>query len=241
MFFQVINKMPRRAILVLLYTVAATSLIPEQAKAIGPSGLARGEAQSVTRITANERVLAPFASIVFCMREPDQCRDTGGDAVVILDHDSKKELFSVNSEVNRSIRPVNDASGKDDWNVDVSQGDCEDFALTKRKKLIELGWSSRSLRVAVAFTKTGEGHAVLVAATSEGDLVLDNRSNAIKDWRRTDLQFVAIQSKDNPQAWVNASNTDHMIARAQRQLPATAKVALGKRPASQASDIGIYP
>jgi len=124
----------------------------------------------------------------------------------------------------------------------VKQGDCEDFALTKRKKLIEMGWSSRSLRIAVALTGRGEGHAVLIAKTSEGDLVLDNRTSAIKDWRRTDLQLVMLQSKDNPQQWYNVgSGRDQLVASAKDEAPATAEVKpMGEAP-RQASDIGFYP
>ncbi|MNL69638.1 hypothetical protein D3C87_1945270 [compost metagenome] len=55
--------------------------------------------------------------------------------------------------------------------------------------------------MAVARTRSGEGHAVLVVKTSKGDLVLDNRSSAIKPWRSTDLRWVKIQSGDNPKRW----------------------------------------
>ncbi|MNL79260.1 hypothetical protein D3C87_2058250 [compost metagenome] len=83
----------------------------------------------------------------------------------------------------------------------MTAGDCEDFALTKRDKLIALGWPARALRVAVAKTSWGEGHAVLVVKTDRGDLVLDNRTNVIKDWRSAGLHWTMIQSAESPKVW----------------------------------------
>ena len=101
-----------------------------------------------------------------------------------------------------SIRPVNDRPDQGDvWQVNVKSGDCEDFALTKRDHLIAMGWSPRALRIAVTKTPYGEGHAVLVVKTDQGDLVLDNRTNAIKGWKDTDLRWLMIQSGDNPRVW----------------------------------------
>lgn len=222
------NKVAARFVapLGVLLSVVAT---PAASFAAGPAGQARGMGGAVTRILEGDRALAPFASVVFCVQQPDQCKDTGGADIVMLDAAHKAELASVNASVNRSIRPVNDPAGTDVWSVDVAQGDCEDFALTKRKHLLALGWSSRALRIAVARTSSGEGHAVLIAKTSEGDLVLDNRTSRIKDWRSTDLHWVMFQSERGPQQWVSLDTgrpTPLMVA--ETQAPATAKISRGK-------------
>jgi len=242
MSLTVARKTTRFALSAVIASITAIAAMPGSANAFGPAGFGRGAGENVVRILEQERALAPFASVVFCMKQPDQCRDTGGQAVVALSTERRAELIAVNSSVNRSIRPVNDRRGTDDWEVDVKKGDCEDYALTKRKKLIEMGWSSRSLRIAVALTGRGEGHAVLIAKTSEGDLVLDNRTSAIKDWRRTDLQLVMLQSKDNPQQWYNVgSGRDQLVASAKDEAPATAEVKPMGETLRQASDIGFYP
>lgn len=171
-----------------------------------PGGLGRDLGGTVTRMMEGNRVMAPFASVVFCMQNSGQCRDTGGPAVVTLDAGRRAQLISVNASVNRSIRPVNDPAGTDVWSVDVDEGDCEDYALTKRKHLLDLGWPSSALRIAVARTAAGEGHAVLVAKTSAGDYVLDNRTSKIKDWRSTDLRWIMIQSQNSPRKWVSLEN-----------------------------------
>jgi predicted transglutaminase-like cysteine proteinase len=208
-----------------LGVVLSIVAMPAVSLAAGPAGQARGIGGAVTRIIEGDRALAPFASVVFCVQQPDQCKDTGGADIVMLDAAHKAELVSVNASVNRSIRPVNDPAGTDVWSVDVTEGDCEDYALTKRKHLLALGWSSRALRIAVARTSSGEGHAVLIAKTSEGDLVLDNRTGRIKDWRSTDLHWVMFQSERGPQQWVslNTGRPTPMLV-SDTEAPATAKI-----------------
>ncbi len=183
--------------------VAATAVVSSTSPltATGLSALTRDSGSSLVRIGEGPKTLAPFASVVFCMQHRDQCVNTGGPLIMVLDKNRKSQLISVNNSVNHTIRPINDKPGADVWSIDVTAGDCEDFALTKRKKLMQLGWSSESLKIAVAITSNGEGHAVLVAKTSEGDLVLDNRFNAIKEWRKTDLRWVMAQTGDNPKYW----------------------------------------
>jgi predicted transglutaminase-like cysteine proteinase len=173
----------------------------------GPGRLARSFSGSTTMsfINAKTRTTAPFAHVRFCMDYPDQCQKGDGPAEMPLTPEREQELSQVNGQVNRAIRPVNDDAADnagDVWSIDVGAGDCEDFALTKREHLLKLGWSPRTLRIAMARTGSGIGHAVLVVKTDQGDLVLDNRTNRIKGWHFTDLQILKIQSGDNPRQWL---------------------------------------
>ncbi|WP_236759154.1 transglutaminase-like cysteine peptidase, partial [Agrobacterium tumefaciens] len=77
-----------------------------------------------------------------------------------------------------------------------------DYAVTKRQRLLRAGWPSGALRIATARTSTGIGHAVLVVSTSQGDLVLDNRTNVVKPWKAVDLKWIKIQSHENPRVWL---------------------------------------
>lgn len=188
--------------------LAAASALPllfgvQTAEAAGPAGFARGLQSNtgIRYIVARQATLAPFAFVRFCKDNPADCARGSGAPVVALDAAREGELRRVNLSVNRAIRAAGDGTGRDLWQADVASGDCEDFALTKRRKLIALGWSPRALRLAVVRTGAGEGHAVLVVKTSRGDLVLDNRTGAIKPWRQTDLSWVKIQSGDNPRLW----------------------------------------
>lgn len=188
--------------------LAAAGALPlffgiQSVQAAGPGGFARGlqSNKAIQYIVARQTTLAPFAFVKFCKNNPADCTRGAGAATIALDAVRERELRRVNATVNRSIRAVNDSDGRDVWQAGVASGDCEDFALTKRRKLISLGWSPRALRMAVVRTRSGEGHAVLVVKTSRGDLVLDNRTGIIKPWRQTDLSWVKIQSGDNPRLW----------------------------------------
>jgi predicted transglutaminase-like cysteine proteinase len=106
----------------------------------------------------------------------------------------------VNREINHDIIPVND-SGNDTWSLAPREGDCEDYAITKRHALIARGWPASVLRLAVARTAWGEGHLVLVVRTDKGDLVLDNLTGAVRSWRKTGLHWEMIQASNDPRIW----------------------------------------
>ncbi|MEM9288407.1 MAG: transglutaminase-like cysteine peptidase [Pseudomonadota bacterium] len=61
-------------------------------------------------------------------------------------------------------------------------GDCEDFALTKYRALLDAGFPASEMRlVLVEESFTGEQHAVLVANHSGRRIILDNRRDNIED------------------------------------------------------------
>jgi predicted transglutaminase-like cysteine proteinase len=124
----------------------------------------------------------------------------------VLTAERMSQLQQVNSHVNSTIREVSDLEqyGREDvWALPTSgKGDCEDFALLKRKMLIERGWPSSSLSVAVGATAQGEAHAVLLASTGQGQYVLDNLTSSILSPERTGH---VIHTRQSGRAWVTAS------------------------------------
>jgi predicted transglutaminase-like cysteine proteinase len=153
-------------------------------------------------------MLAPMGYIVFCTRNRARCLPSDGPSSVRLTAAGFEELVGVNRSVNHSIKPRRDVGvgfDADHWDIAPDFGDCKDYALTKLHMLIERGWPARTLRLALAQTPTGEGHAVLVVRTTRGDIVLDNRSNAVVDWRSTDLFWIGLQSDSNPKYWNRVS------------------------------------
>lgn len=119
------------------------------------------------------------------------------------------ELQQVNTHVNATIVEVSDMEqyGREDvWTLPTSgRGDCEDFALLKRKLLIQRGWPASALSISLGMTAQGEAHAVLTVATSEGDLVLDNRRTAVLPAGRTGITFHSRQSGTKAGRWVSAT------------------------------------
>jgi hypothetical protein len=108
--------------------------------------------------------------------------------------------------VNVIIKPMTDMvhwGAEDRWSYpDDGYGDCEDFQLLKRKRLIESGLPRRVLRMAVVLDQKGEGHAVLMVRTTAGDLVPDNKTSAVLPWRETSYRLVKRESQ-NGLAWVS--------------------------------------
>ncbi|NKK49107.1 transglutaminase-like cysteine peptidase [Rhizobium leguminosarum] len=191
---------------VTLLALAFTAGNACSAFAAGPAGFARGltGSSAVSYISEKGTIIPPFAQVLFCAQNPTECRDNNGLAVVAMTDKQMRQLKDVNTAVNRTMIGRNDSRNElngDVWKVNVPSGDCEDFALTKRSRLIAMGWSSRALRIATAYTPSGEGHAVLVVRTDKGDLVLDNRKSSIKNWHDTDLRWDKIQSGTDPYVW----------------------------------------
>ena len=145
----------------------------------------------------------PPAFKTFCMRQKQLCSTSGKRKVVELTAARKAQLNSVNAFVNRKIAQRSDLSttGRaDTWTLPTSQGDCEDIAILKKSELIKLGWPASTLLLTVA--RAGrEGHTVLTVRTSEGDLVLDNRTSVVRDWSRTSYRYFARQSQSNGAKW----------------------------------------
>lgn len=108
------------------------------------------------------------------------------------------DLRKVTASVNRSIRYRSEKGEK--WSVNVSSGDCEDFALTKRARLIRMGYPTSALRMAVGHTSKGEYHAFLVVVTDKGKFVLDNLTNEVLTIGRSGLRIRKMASAD-PMVW----------------------------------------
>src|SRR6516225_4937317 len=101
------------------------------------------------------------------------------------------------------------------WNYpDDGYGDCEDYALEKRKLLMKAGWPREALLMTVVRDHNGTGHAVLTVKSDRGEYVLDNQTNDISLWSDTSYRFVKRQSQSDPNVWVSLGEP--------RAAPATA-------------------
>jgi predicted transglutaminase-like cysteine proteinase len=149
-------------------------------------------------IPAQAASRAPLGYQLMCLKTPSECKGGGSSSVQATDN-VIGTIKRVNSRVNSSIHPRND-NGADVWSVNVSSGDCEDFALTKRRALIKAGLPPSSLRIAYVKTRSGEGHAILVVKTSNGDYVLDNLNTSVRPLSQSGYRVIS-QSGANPMAW----------------------------------------
>lgn len=127
-----------------------------------------------------------------------------------LDRDAMATLKAVNRRVNRSLIADTDArvyQTNDYWEAPAmtrgARGDCEDFALVKRRLLIEQGIPAAALSLAIVRTRYNEDHAVLVVATRQGDFVLDNLAFSVRPWQKTGYDWVSRQAPGDDLGWVS--------------------------------------
>lgn len=114
---------------------------------------------------------------------------------------------AVNSQINRSTRAIEDRQQYGEaerWAIPTSRGgDCEDYALAKKRALISKGIDPQRLLIATVLDRSRRPHAVLVVRTDQGDMVLDNVTNSIRNWRDTRYVFLRMQDPNRPSRWVN--------------------------------------
>lgn len=154
--------------------------------------------------------LPPIGYVNFCASHKAECDGYSVSEKLSSDRmgmspDRWNMLYQVNTYVNGKIKPVSDQQlyGKVEfWTYPTTAGDCEDFVLLKKRALEKLGIAAKSLQITVVLDERGEGHAVLTAATEEGDYILDNRRNDILLWNDTNYTFLKRQSAENPRQWV---------------------------------------
>lgn len=155
----------------------------------------------------------PLGHQDFCRREPTECRPIarhGQPEPVELDRALIHAIARINVSVNSAIKakPDEDLYGIEEyWTYPGAAGDCEDFALEKRRQLHErLGIDYASLLLTVVRKPNGEGHAVLTLHTTDGDFVLDNLNWRILAWRDTPYAFLKRQSAADPGQWNRIAN-----------------------------------
>lgn len=167
-------------------------------------------------ITFKEPTLAPMAHVAFCLHYTTDCEVKGADfrkRNVVMTIDRLHDLNAVNREANRDITPQPNLGGlaAEQWLVSPSAGDCNDYAVTKRHKLLERGWPSRALLLAEVVVPSGEHHLVLVVRMKDPDtfrnveLVLDNLSASLRSVEQPPYKWVRIESPNNPKYWSTVS------------------------------------
>ncbi len=154
----------------------------------------------------------PYGFVAFCDRMPKECVvSSPDDARYQATPMSLSELDEINRAVNHEIEPATDLEVYgvvEYWTMPRKRGDCEDYALLKRNRLIARGWPSGSLLMTVVRDEKNEGHAVLTARTTQGDFILDNKIDVVRLWNQTPYHYVMRQSYMDPKVWVSLDPND---------------------------------
>lgn len=152
----------------------------------------------------------------FCSRYPGQCAGDGRPATIHLDGEKWNELDRINRGVNARIVP-DAVADHTNWSIETTRGDCNDYAVQKRKALIDAGWPAGAVALTVVRTpwdRAGLAHMVVTVRTDQGDLVLDNLRRDIRPWYATGYRAVMRQSAEDPRVWVRTFGGRHKLRRA---------------------------
>lgn len=176
-------------------TVLAIGIVPDPALAV--------ERTPNAFLAARKAVAAPAGARDICRRYSWACARSGR-AVTITDKHMRL-VRSVNSRINSRVREVTDKSQyrrEEYWALPTRRGgDCEDFALLKKRELIRLGLPPERLLIATVLDRKRNAHAVLIVRTAQGDYVLDNLTSRILHWKRTGYSFIRMQNPSAPRSW----------------------------------------
>ncbi len=158
----------------------------------------------------NGRTTQPIGHYELCKRLPDECtQKTASNAPVELTRTLWQAMIDINNEVNAAVAPRTDMEmwGQEEvWSYPVNAGDCEDYALEKRRRLMELGVPAGDLLLTVARQPNGEGHAVLTVRTSLGEYILDNLDTRVMAWDETVYTYLKRQSERNSGVWITIND-----------------------------------
>jgi len=157
------------------------------------------------------RTTQPVGHYEFCQKLPQECNErTPKQAPSELTRKLWATIVAVNNSVNTRITPRTDMEqwGKEEvWSYpDTGFGDCEDYALEKRRELMNAGMPAGDLLMTVARQPNGDGHAVLTVRTSLGEFILDNLQPKVLSWTDTDYTYLKRQSTENSGVWVTIND-----------------------------------
>jgi len=174
----------------------------------GSVGHASAQLPHASYASVGDVTRAPIGWVEFCVEYKPECETKPSQPRdIVLTPKAWSDLVKVDDWVNETIKPMTDM---DHWGVverwnypDDGYGDCEDYALLKRKMLIKAGWPREALLITVVRDRKGDGHAVLTVKTNRGEFILDNEVNRIVAWDKTGYRFVKRQSQSDPNTWVS--------------------------------------
>ncbi|MBA4785787.1 MULTISPECIES: transglutaminase-like cysteine peptidase [Pseudorhizobium] len=202
------------------YTLKARHLAVFLLAILAPTTAAIPAPQALTSMVTGSVTSQPIGHYEFCRAFPAECnqRLASRPAPKLTPH-GWALLKKINSSVNGRIHAMTDKDiyGREEvWAYPKDVGDCEDFALLKRRELAAKGFSLADLLITVVRKPDGEGHAVLTVRTEQGDFVLDNLDNEVKPWYQTSYTFLKRQASFNTGRWVSIENGRDVVVGALR-------------------------
>ena len=141
----------------------------------------------------------PYAS--YCNRHPDHC-DLSGPRLVEFTRNTLQVLKSTNTAANQSINysmTDKELYGLEEYWAFPSDGfgDCEDIALYKRERLVELGLPRGAMTIAIVHHRANMSpHAVLLIETTAGTYLLNSFTDDVVLWHEAPYNFETRERPD---------------------------------------------
>lgn len=165
----------------------------------------------------------PIGHLLFCRENKRECEPPTSHIApgpLELSRSTILSVATVNTMVNARIKARSDMNIygiEERWAYPASEGDCEDFALLKRRLLAAEGIDLANLLMTVVLRPDGEGHAVLTLRTTQGDFILDNLEWRVLPWTETPYTFLKRQSSADPGRWIDIGHGEAVIVGAVAQ------------------------
>ena len=157
-------------------------------------GASLGAEQGV--LATGKVVSPPYGAVKLCDRYLELCDGSSRLEKTVMEN-TLALAARINAEINARYPQRSDMErfGQDDFwaPVDSMGGDCEDFALRKKRELLDHGVPFSRLRIATVLDSELRPHAVLLIRINGTDFVLDNMVDDIVDWRATAYTFVRVE------------------------------------------------
>lgn len=156
----------------------------------------------------SQAVTPPLSFSQFCIQYPEDCQRHDDRRIRNFRSSIQRwrELAQINSTVNFGITPRDPPASRRDaeWHIFPYEGNCGDYAVTKRHLLLRSGWPSSALLLAeVVIRFNGEHHLVLLVREGRAVLVLDNLSPVVTPLVDALDRFTVVRAESgtDPQRW----------------------------------------
>lgn len=173
------------------------------AAAVSSTGSAGAGQQAIMETTG--LTSQPIGHYEYCQANRADCRIKARSMKPEhLTRERWSEMVEINAYANATVTPVTDMDYfgvPEIWSMPEAYGDCEDYALLKRRMLMQKGWPASVLLVTVVRQPNGDGHAVLTVRTDRGDFILDNLNERILPWNETEYRFLKRQAAAHSGKW----------------------------------------
>src|SRR5690606_35231965 len=125
-----------------------------------PGKAAEVDFSNVAFAPVGSQTSIPIGAAEFCKAHRGECGpNRNAVAVMSLTDERWNDLVDINNSVNAAVVPVTDIDyyrADEVWAYpDSGYGDCEDYALAKRKALIANGWNPSTLLITVVRETNG--------------------------------------------------------------------------------------